>query len=156
MHDTLLTKQLAMHHPQLRCLATLSQGVPSCSGRAASWPSAPRLPRLVAPGRHAWAPSRRRELPRAEFGRDPRGGGGGGPATQQQQQQQPWGTDGYQYAPQPTSVPPPRMPPLDSGGPGSDDGGGGGGLSNLQKAFIAGAFILGGYGWGGGAWRGGQ
>lgn len=90
--------------------------------------------------------SRRQVLPRAEYSRDPLGGSGGsgpsgrGPGTSFPQQ--PW-TENYQYPPQQTAAQPPRLPPT-NGSNGSGPGGdGGGGLSNLTKAFIAGAFILG-------------
>lgn len=127
--------------------ATALRCEPSHSGRC--WPCA--APRLG--GRGAWAPLPRRRsvLQRAEFSRDPRlgggaggGAGGQGPATYPQpQQQQPW-PDSYDYAPQPSAGQPPRLPPLGGGnGSGPDGGGGGSGLSNLTKAFIAGAFILG-------------
>ncbi|PRW44264.1 hypothetical protein C2E21_6775 [Chlorella sorokiniana] len=102
-------------------------------------------PRLAGPWRHQQ--QRRLVLRRAEFSRDPppRGAGGSGPAVQPPPAQQPWGPDSYQYPPPPptAAAPPPRLPPQ-GGGNGSGPGGSGpGGLSNLTKAFIAGAFILG-------------
>lgn len=134
--------------PCARTAAQLHMGEqPCCSGRSAPWPVVPRLQQrglVLQP-----LQPRRRVALRAEWSRDPRGSGGsgggpagGGPATQQPGYQEPW-ADSYQYAPLPNAAQPPRLPP--NGGNGSGPGGGdGGGLSNLTKAFIAGAFILGG------------
>lgn len=126
-----------------RTTASLVVAQASCSGRHCCTP--PRLPSLRVGVQHVQQ-QRRLVAGRAEFSRDPRGGSGGGaggsgPATQQQQQ--PWAQDSYQYAPPPSSTPPPRLPPQNGGGSGGGEGPGGGGLSNLTKAFIAGAFILG-------------
>ncbi|GAB4818908.1 hypothetical protein N2152v2_005954 [Parachlorella kessleri] len=76
------------------------------------------------------------------------------PQQQQQQQQQPVGQPtgyaqqpwqgSYDYPPPPSSArPPPGQPPPSGPGRGPGGGGSGGGMSNLTKAFIAGAFILG-------------
>ena len=67
-------------------------------------------------------------------------------ATEQQQQEQ-WAQNrAYDYAPPPGTARPPPGPPGGGAGGGrgpGGDGGGGGGMSNLTKAFVAGAFILG-------------
>jgi hypothetical protein len=58
-----------------------------------------------------------------------------------QQQQDRWQSD--DFAPPRSSGDPPRLPPDDGQSPGPE-GDGKGGMSNLTKAFVAGAFILGG------------
>lgn len=100
---------------------------------------------LASQGLH---PCRRRSLaslcPRAEFSRDQQR-----PVVAPQQ----WSRGGYDYTPPPPASSaggPPRLPPEDPSGGGQGSGGGGGGLSNITKAFIAGAFIMGAWPEGGG------
>lgn len=137
--------QLLLAHPRPAASWLPEPPCPSsrCTSCVAAW-------RLQGRGTLQWTElgqaSRRQVLRRAEYSREAGGGssGGGppgrGPSTSFPQQ--PW-TENYRYPPQPAAAQPPRLPPTNGSGGGGPGGDGGGGLSNLTKAFIAGAFILG-------------
>lgn len=116
-----------MESIRFRSLASLATQPASCSPRCIqaynSTLASTRLSRRVG------------VVVRAEYSRDPKGG----PSQRQQARANP---GSYDYAPQRSGNEPPRYPPGgDQGPPPPPEGNGG--LSNITKAFVAGAFILG-------------
>jgi hypothetical protein len=119
------TMWLSLHLPK-----PLLSRESSCSVGRSSLGTAARLPR----------PAQRPRLAiTCEYARRPQQPGQPTQFVEQQPRQQ----QAYDYPPPPSTARPPPGPP--PGGPGGSKGPGddGGGMSNLTKAFIAGAFILG-------------
>jgi hypothetical protein len=121
-----------LHMPRTmhRSIDSLMTSPASCSGSSLVTQAPP-----FAQARPWRGPARLRVA--CEYSRDARNG----PVRVQRQPQQ---QRAAYEAPPParTSGEPPRLPPEQGGAPPDPDGGGGG-MSNLTKAFVAGAFILG-------------